>query len=114
MFNCIKTGSYAVLPSGDYAYGDAFGMPGEDWPIGPVADPHAYLLLRITSVSSEKPSRVHINLRTWAHWFEENRGVLKSPPPDIDIQWHPASTLIASPGQWDWLGYDGQEPANVD
>jgi hypothetical protein len=109
MFNCIKTGFYAITPSLHYLYGDAFGLPGADWPDEAIARPDAYLLLRITSMSSEKPERVHINLRTWSHWFEERAGDILSPAPDLAIVWRPCSTLIASPGQWSWLGYDGEE-----
>lgn len=109
MFNCIKTGFYASLPGDSYIYGDAFGMSGEDWPDGPVMFPQAYLLLRITSRSVEKPHRVHIGLSTWSHWFEERNGEVISPAPDLGIIWRPNSTMIASPGMWSWLGYDGQE-----
>lgn len=109
MFNCIKTGFYAALPRGDYLYGDAFGMSGLDWPKTPMLYPPSYLLLRVTSMSCEKPGRVHIRLETWSHWFEEQAGKVVSPAPDMGIIWRPSSTLIASPGQWSWLGYDGEE-----
>jgi hypothetical protein len=104
MFNCIKTGFYAKMPSGLFLYGDAFGMPGEDWPDEPVPHSDSYLLLRVTSMSNERPSKTHIVLRTWANWFDELRGK----GVNGGIIWQPASTLIASPGQWSWLGYDGR------
>lgn len=110
MFNCIKTGFYGRLPSGNFLYGDAFAMNGTNWPEEAVRFPVEYLLLRVTSLSCEKPSVIHIDLRTWSHWFEENAGDVVSPAPDLDIIWRPSSTLIASPGQWSWCGYDG-EPA---
>lgn len=109
MFNCIKTGFYALLPSGDFLYGDAFGMPGTEWPIHPIMDPQAHLLLRVTSLSRETPSHIHIRLDTWSHWFEEREGKVVSPAPDLGIVWRPSSTLIASPGDWSWLGYHGEE-----
>lgn len=105
MFYCIKSGFYGILPSGVFIYGDAYGMPGIDWPDEPVVEPDSYLLLRIVSLSREKPSAVHFRLDTWAQWFDELRGEVIEP--DCVI-WQPNSTLIASPGQWSWLGYDGE------
>lgn len=110
MFNCIKTGFYA-RQGNLYLYGDAFAMPGDGWPDEPLPRPHAYLLLRVTSMSSEIPSRIHIDLETWAHWFEERAGKnVALPGEGIAVVWQPCSTLIASPGQWSWLGYEGVEP----
>lgn len=110
MFNCIKTGFYAALPGNLFLYGDAFGMPGEEWPDTPMLYPSSYLLLRVTSASVEQPSRIHFRLDTWSHWFDETRGEVVSPAPDYGVVWQPCSTLIASSGQWSWLGYEGQEP----
>lgn len=110
MFYCIKTGFYAALSNDSFLYGDAFGMPGEEWPDTPMLYPPSYLLLRVTSLSVEKPARVHIRLDNWYNWFEEGRGEVVSPAPDLGVVWQPCSTLIASPGQWSWLGYEGQEP----
>lgn len=106
--NCIKTDFYAILPSGDYLYGDAFEMPGEKWPDLPILYPSSYLLLRVTSMSCERPQRVHIRLDSWSHWFDEQSVEVLSPAPDFAAVWRPSSTLIASPGQWSWLGYDGE------
>lgn len=110
MFNCIKSGFYGVLPSGLFLYGDAFAMPGGEWPDEPLMDPPSYLLLRVVSLSVERPRRIHIRLDTWAQWFDESRGEVVSPSPAYGVIWQPASTLIASPDQWSWLGYKGQEP----
>lgn len=110
MFYCIKTGFYARLHTGGFLYGDAYGMPGTDWPNETIENPLSYLLLRVNSFSKEKPVRVHIELTGWSEWFDEYKGEVVSPAPNLGIVWTPCSTLIASPGQWSWLGYDGEEP----
>lgn len=107
MFHCIKTGFYALLPNGLYLYGDAFGLDGTDWPDQAVPRPREYLLLRVTSMSSERPLKVHITLDTWAHWFEETRGEDVGSSDEVAIIWRPCSTIIVNPGDWSWLGYNG-------
>lgn len=112
MFQCIKTGFYAELPNGNFLYGDAFGMPGEDWPIEPVDFPDVYLLLRVRSMSTERPTAIHFHLNTWAHWFDEkNDRIDVGEIGDLATIWQNCSTLIASPGQWTWLGYNGVSPS---
>ena len=110
MFHCIKTGFYAKLPHG-YLYGDAFGLAESAFECPPDREchvnPNITLLLRVCAWSIEPPERIHIELDTWAHWFDETRGEVG----EGFKTWRPNSTLIASAGQWAWYGYDGKAAA---
>ena len=106
---CIKTGFIARLPNDLFAHGDAFatntydGRPDlttrhNQWP-------HETLILRISAVTPLRPKRIHLSLLTWDLWFDEFR-FDQSQGYKI---YQPNSTLIASPGQWLWLSYEGTE-----
>lgn len=106
---CIKTGFYARLPSGLFLYGDAFAATEIEWPDDKFDYPQIDLLLRVTSMSDERPVRYQLQLDTWHIWFDESRGK-GFVDFGIGVVWQPCSTLIANAGQWTWLGYDGVAP----
>ncbi len=101
---CIKTGFYATMFDGQYLYGDAFASTNLEWPDERLNLPEVDLLLRVTSMSDEKPPRVHIVLSSWSHWFDEGQAQKLG---DNCYVWHPCSTLVANAGDWSWMGYDG-------
>lgn len=110
-FQCIKTGFIALIGDGSFhAHGDAFVI----WPhpshtisdCQPMSHPVGTLLLRISAAKHQTPARRHIHVRAYDTWFDRGRSEQCDDGYEI---WQPNSTLIATAGNWQWLGYDGIE-----
>lgn len=121
--HCIKTGFYANLFDGNqFLYGDAFILEALGNP--PVAE-HLYatdksfrgddhLLLRICAACSDSEgAKVNISIQNYEHWFDELRAKDTSNNGILSRVWIPNSTMIVAPGNWHWLGYNGQPAGSV-
>lgn len=105
-FTCIKTGFYAKA-AGVYLYGDAFAATfnSSAYDDEPHQNATDTLILRVCSMLPVSEGNLcHFQLDTWEHWFDELRGQDVGNGGRV---WQPNSTIIASPGQWRWLGYKG-------
>lgn len=102
---CIKTGFDGLIESHDLLiHGDAFILADYDasfnWPDTPVPSPQHWLLLRVCwKDGATSLKKANIRIERPDHWFNERQTGIGGFN----------STLIAAPGQWSWLGYEGQE-----
>lgn len=101
MLVCIKTGVHACIE--DYScsvYGDAFALQRIYQAYGdePVALTPDTLIIRVCQKEFRPiQPQLHIVVVGIEHWFDEDHNTMAQ-----------NGTLLAAPGKWTWLGYNGQ------
>lgn len=83
---CIKTGCNAYIEQyGEWVHGDAYEAPSGD------------LVIRVCQISREPFARRHFTVLDVSHWFDRDETSAKR-----------NSTLIAAPGVFFALAYEGE------
>ena len=118
---CIKTGFHALLSTNATDNGQPLLLHGDAFMLGSPAREAAYpcpygherlqewqipdrLLLRICSVEPvHGTERIHLQIGEVEHWFDRSHL----------IETRHNSTMLVQPSQWQWLGYNGVDVAEL-